>query len=67
MAVAARRLGCMLTGSRKFKMEIGAILIPKGTVVTGRIRRFARYVTPSHHFVIALEWWILPSFCSESC
>ena len=35
----------------------GAVLIPKGTRVTGRIRTFDRYTAPSHYHRIALEFY----------
>jgi hypothetical protein len=33
------------------------ILIPKGTVVTGYIRRFEQYLTPTRRFLVALEFY----------
>jgi hypothetical protein len=38
-------------------MHKGTVLIPKGTIVTGRIRTFDRYVAPSHYYRIALEFY----------
>jgi hypothetical protein len=34
-----------------------AVLIPQGTIVTGRIRTFDRYLSPSHYFLVALEFY----------
>lgn len=35
----------------------GAVLIPKDTIVTGRIRNIDRYTAPSHYYLIALEFY----------
>jgi hypothetical protein len=35
----------------------GVVLIPKDTIVTGRIRTIDRYMSPSHYFLIALEFY----------
>jgi hypothetical protein len=34
-----------------------AVLVPQGTIVTGRIRTFDRYLSPSHYFLVALEFY----------
>jgi hypothetical protein len=35
----------------------GAVLLPQGTIITGRIRTIDRYMSPSHYFLIALEFY----------
>ncbi len=34
----------------------GAVPIPKGAMLRGRIRRFERYATPTDHYVVGLEF-----------